>query len=201
MRFSHFFRSIAVLLTAAVLAVSLIGCGGAAGGSKNEMPDLAQLNELFATGSWYAQALTSTYDDQRSVDLSQMFYNGGSRQPTQEEYDYVQQQLGNPGVDVMVISREEMDLALDMVFGLTLEETDKRGLEQFIFREDTGCYYLCHGDTNVMSVTFTEAQIQANGCTALTYEGWDGLYTVTLRLDTAENGTGLVRIVKNTKAN
>lgn len=138
---------------------------------------------LFRSGSWYAQALTSTYDDPRDVDLYQMFYNGGSRQPTQEEYDYVQQQLGDPGTDVMVISPQEMDDALTEVFGLTLEETHKNNLAQFIYREETDCYYLCHGDTNVMSVDITSAPELSDGRAALRYTGWDGgQYTVTVEL-------------------
>ena len=138
---------------------------------------------LFRPGSWYAQALTSTYDDPRDVDLYQMFYNGGSRQPTQEEYDYVQQQLGDPGTDVMVISPQEMDDALTEVFGLTLEETHKNNLAQFIYREETDCYYLCHGDTNAMAVEFLSTDMLGDGRAALRYTGWDGgQYTVTVEL-------------------
>ena len=138
---------------------------------------------LFRPGSWYAQALTSTYDDPRDVDLYQMFYNGGSRHPTQEEYDYVQQQLGDPGTDVMVISPQEMDDALTEVFGLTLEETHKNNLAQFIYREETDCYYLCHGDTNAMAVEFLSTDMLGDGRAALRYTGWDGgQYTVTVEL-------------------
>ena len=160
--------------------------GGTDGESRFADPALAkELGwALFRPGSWYAQALTSTYDDPRDVDLYQMFYNGGSRQPTQEEYDYVQYQLCDPGTDVVVISPQEMDEALTEVFGLTLEETRKKDLAQFIYREETDCYYLCHGDTNVMAVEFLSADM-AEGRAALTYEGWDGgLYTVTVELPT-----------------
>ena len=144
---------------------------------------------LFWPGSWYAQALTSTYDDPRDVDLFQMFYNGGSRQPTQEEYDYVQYRLGDPGTDVMVISRQEMDEALTEVFGLTLEETHKKNLAQFIYREETDCYYLCHGDTNVMSVDITSGLSLGDGRMSLSYTGWDGgLYTVTVELPDGISG-------------
>lgn len=144
---------------------------------------------LFRPGSWYAQALTSTYDDPRDVDLFQMFYNGGSRQPSQEEYDYVQYRLGDPGTDVMVISRQEMDEALTEVFGLTLEETHKKNLAQFIYREETDCYYLCHGDTNVMSVDITSGLSLGDGRMSLSYTGWDGgLYTVTVELPDGISG-------------
>ena len=144
---------------------------------------------LFQIGSWYTQALTSTYDDPRDVDLYQMFYNGGSRHPTQEEYDYVQYLLDYPGTDVMVISPQEMDEALTEVFGLTLEETHKNNLAQFIYREETDCYYLCHGDTNVMSVDITSAPELSDGRAALRYTGWDGgQYTVTVELPDSISG-------------
>lgn len=158
------------------------------GGTDSRFADPALAKELgwalFYPGSWYAQALTSTYDDPRDVDLYQMFYNGGSRRPTQEEYDYVQYQLGDPGTDVVVISPQEMDEALTEVFALTLDETRKKNLAQFIYREETDCYYLCHGDTNVMAVEFLSADM-AEDRAALTYEGWDGeRYSVTVELPT-----------------
>ena len=154
---------------------------------------------LFYPGSWYAQALTSTYDDPCNVDLFQMFYNGGSRQPTQEEYDYVQYRLGDPGTDVMVISRQEMDEALTEVFGLTLADTHQKGLAQFIYREETDCYYLCHGDTNIMSVDITSGLNLGDGRMSLSYTGWDGgQYTVTVELP--DGISGAYRISSHVKS-
>lgn len=161
---------------------------------------LVQLNELFSAGSWYTQALTSLYDDPRDVDLYQMFYNGGQRQVTQEEYDYVQQLLDYPGTDVLVITPQEMDQALEQVFGLSLTETHQVGLEQFLYWEDTDCYYLCHGDTNAMSVTFLQGNNQGEGCLSAEYQGYDGLYSVELRLGQTEADAGLVYIYSHTKA-
>lgn len=195
-------RRLAAILCAVMLILSLSGCKTAPDEdiSPEKPVDMERIQELFAAGSWYAQALTSTYEDPRDVDLAQMFYNGGERQVTQEEYDYVQRQLGNPGTDVMVISPEEMDAALTEVFGLTLEETGKNGLDSFIFWEETGNYYLCHGDTNVMNVTFIDGQNQGEGCLTLTYEGWDGSYHVELRLGQTESDAGHFYIRSNTKA-
>lgn len=161
---------------------------------------LDQLNQLFTPGSWYAQALTSLYDDPQDVDLYQMFYNGGQQQVTQEEYDYVQQLLDYPGTDVLVITPQEMDQALEQVFGLSLTETHQVGLDQFLYREETGCYYLCHGDTNAMSVTFTQGYNQGEGCLSADYQGYDGLYSVDLRLGQTEADAGLVYIYSHIKA-
>ena len=89
----------------------------------------------------------------------------------------------------MVISRQEMDEALTEVFGLTLEETHKKNLAQFIYREETDCYYLCHGDTNVMSVDITSGLSLGDGRMSLSYTGWDGgLYTVTVELPDGISG-------------
>ena len=156
---------------------------------------MEHLNGLFFAGSWYSQALTSTYEDPRDVDLGQMFYNGSkNRQITPEEYQYIQQQCGFPGIDVMVISPQEMDEALLEVFGLTLEDTHKVGLDQFLYWEETGCYYLVHGDTNAIGITFTEGQTLGEGCLALTYTGYDGTYLVRLRLGQTESDAGHVYI-------
>ena len=84
---------------------------------------------------------------------------------------------------MVVISPQEMDEALTEVFGLPLEETNKKNLAQFIYREETDCYYLCHGDTNAMAVEFLSADTPEDDRAALTYEGWDGgSYTVTVEL-------------------
>lgn len=210
-------KGLAALLCAVMLLLGLSGCGAAPADNHPTVTDPVtpaadpvtpaadpvtpeKLQELFAIGGWYAQALTSTYEDPRDVDLVQMFYNGGGRRVTQEEYDYVQRQLGDPGADVMVVSPAEMDAALTEVFGLTLEETNKKGLDGFIFWEETGNYYLCHGDTNIMTVTFTDVRNLGEGCFTLTYEGWDGAYHVELRLGQTEADAGHVYIAGHTKA-
>lgn len=194
-------KRLAVLLCAAMLLLGLSGCKTAPADDASPADPNApeRFQELFAAGGWYAQALTSTYADPRNVDLGQMFYNGGGRQVTQEEYDYVQRQMGDPGVDVMVVSPEEMDAALTEVFGLTLAETNQIGLDAFLFWEETGNYYLCHGDTNVMAVTFAEVRNLGEGCFALTYEGWDGSYRVELRLGHTEADAGHVYIASHTR--
>lgn len=213
----HTIKRLTALLCAVMLLLGLSGCKAAPAGDPPTVTDPVapvtdpvtpaaepvtpeKLQELFATGGWYAQALTSTYEDPRDVDLVQMFYNGGGRQVTQEEYDYVQRQLDGPDTDVMAVSPAEMDAALTEVFGLTLEETNKKGLDGFIFWEETGNYYLCHGDTNIMTVTFTDVQNLGEGCFTLTYEGWDGTYHVELRLGQTETNAGHVYIISHTKA-
>ncbi len=122
-------KRLAALLCAVMLLLGLSGCKAAPAGDPPTVTDPVapvtdpvtpaaepvtpeKLQELFATGGWYAQALTSTYEDPRDVDLVQMFYNGGGRQVTQEEYDYVQRQLDGPDTDVMAVSPAEMDAAL-----------------------------------------------------------------------------------------
>ena len=94
----------------------------------------------------------------------------------------------------MVISPQEMDEALLEVFGLTLEDTHKVGLDQFLYWEETGCYYLVHGDTNAIGITFTEGQTLGEGCLALTYTGYDGTYLVRLRLGQTASDAGHVYI-------
>lgn len=94
--------------------------------------------------------LTSSYRDPREIDLSKLFYNGlydASNVITEEERTAVSQE--NPladHLDIIKITRTQMDEVLQMLTGLTLDETDKVGLDQFVYLKDFDAYYLVHSD-------------------------------------------------------
>ena len=98
----------------------------------------------------YAMLLTSSYRDPREIDLSKLFYNGlydASNVITEEERTAVSQE--NPladHLDIIKITRTQMDEALQKLTGLTLKETDQVGLDQFVYLKDFDAYYLVHSD-------------------------------------------------------
>ena len=57
---------------------SLMGCTTHAEPESNKLTEaeLQELQELFAPGSWYAQACTSYYEAAEAVDLGRLFYDG-----------------------------------------------------------------------------------------------------------------------------
>ena len=64
------------LLAALLCMVMLMGCTAHAGPESNKLTEaeLQELQELFAPGSWYAQACTSYYEAAEAVDLRRLFY-------------------------------------------------------------------------------------------------------------------------------
>ena len=74
------------LLAALLCMVMLMGCTAHAGPESNKLTEaesnklteaeLQELQELFAPGSWYAQACTSYYEAAEAVNLRRLFYDG-----------------------------------------------------------------------------------------------------------------------------
>lgn len=74
------------LLAALLCMVMLMGCTAHAGPESNKLTgpesnklteaELQELQELFAPGSWYAQACTSYYEGAEAVNLRRLFYDG-----------------------------------------------------------------------------------------------------------------------------
>ena len=98
----------------------------------------------------YAMMLTSSYRDPRGIDLSKLFYNGlydDSNVITEEERAAVSQvnSLADH-LDIIKITRTQMDETLQKLTGLKLDETDKIGLDQFVYLKDFDAYYLVHSD-------------------------------------------------------
>ena len=90
------------LLAALLCMVMLMGCTAHAGPESNKLTEaeLQELQELFAPGSWYAQACTSYYEGAEAVNLRRLFYDGigyagliyGQCYVTDRERDWVLEQ-------------------------------------------------------------------------------------------------------------
>ena len=135
---------------------------GDAGGSVLTGEELRFFNERFFNGApdsggsvpynianqfgspWFS------YEKPEDIDLYELFYCAGSTSLTDEELKAV---FGYDSREDMVcpaykLTAAEMDRVLTQYTGLTLERTNKVGLDKFIRSAGYDAYYFGHGDTN-----------------------------------------------------
>lgn len=115
------------------------------------------------------QLLSSFYDDPRDIDLFQLFYCGtGQGARSVEEYQTILDAIiGSvafyPETACNIVTTGEMDAVLTEHMGITLEETNKVGLEYMDYLPEYDAYYDFHGDTNYgQMVHFTSGQRSGN---------------------------------------
>ena len=136
------------------------------------------------------QLLTSVYDQPRSIDMYQLFYNGVS--PEQAVSDAERQEVtdtyysgSDPEVDLIKITAEQADAVLTRWTGLTLAETDALNMGSFSYLSDYDAYYHFHGDTNAPgSVCFYAGECSGDTVTLYYQPEQCGVYLV----DTAGSG-------------
>ena len=132
----------------------------------NPQPDRSEAD-------WYPRALTSFYETPAQIDLFQLFYAGipgGDNSITHEEQAFLETCPGyEPEFDLVRISATEMDQVLQQYFGISLEQTDGIGLENFIYWEDGDCYYHSHTDTNLGFIELNKVEMFENGSLRITY--------------------------------
>ena len=91
-----------------------------------------------------------SYDKPENIDLGELFYCEGTTQFSDEELKAV---LGYSGSEDLPcpaykLTAAEIDRVLLQYTGLTLEQTNKVGLDMFTYSADYDAYYFEHGDTN-----------------------------------------------------
>ena len=105
-----------------------------------------------SNNKFYNLATTTVFSHPKEINLRQLFYNGIARELdilTDEEYAYFSSKIQYlDAIDVHVLSPDNMNRILMKVFGISLEETDKRGLDEFQYWEETDCYYWFGTDAN-----------------------------------------------------
>ena len=178
--------AIQVLIAAVVLMIS--GCQKAPRNLSDE--EIAVFNtEFFNTGvhNMNNMLLSSEYSRPEEIDLFQLFYNGvgmGVDQVSEDEIAQLTELCSEAAyLDIAKVTTEEMDAFLQEKLGLGLEETEKRGLDDFFYLEDYDGYYLVHGDTNFMWCTVISGTWESDDKLTLEYEKKDeeGRWTVTLQ--------------------
>lgn len=170
------------LLAALLCMVMLMGCTTHAEPESNKLTEteLQELQELFAPGSWYAQACTSYYDAAEAVDLGRLFYDGigyaglvyGQCYVTDRERDWVlKQEPAAENYGIFRAPRAAMDDILRQYFDISLDDTRKMGLDNLLYWEEADAWYAAHTDTGLYTVTLTGGERMDNGLLKLYYSG------------------------------
>lgn len=164
------------LLVMILLAGSLVGCSSTGENGKTKRSDITPLTveELnyfnsseFFNGEYINirnQFLSSLYDTPKKIDLYELFYCGSGQggYPTEAEIAAVVAQSGGnraPECGCDKISGTDIDAVLTKYTGLTLDDTDKTGLDKFIYLKEYDAYYHFHGDTNYRAqITFSSGE-------------------------------------------
>lgn len=116
------------------------------------------------------QFLSSLYDSPEKIDLYELLYctTGDVELTTDAEIAAIYKKTGRDTDEELPCACEKMttakiDAFLQRYIGLTLAETEKIGLEHFIYLEEYDAYYHIHGDTNFRSVvTFHQGEQQGD---------------------------------------
>lgn len=149
---------------------------------------------------WYPRALTSFYEDAGQIDLFQLFYGGipgGDNSITDEERAFLESWPDyDPNFSLMRIPAAEMNRVLMEYFGVQLYGIEGIGLENFLYWEQTDCYYHCRSDSNLPFVEIVGCAELEDDLWNVTYTDWqDRLCVVSL---VYSNGTW--KVLSNTRA-
>ena len=174
-------RPLAAALAAVVLLAAALCATVFAGGVSPQKPkeegsrpltaeEMKIFQDMFDGEGFHfrSQFLTSSYLTPQDIDLCQLFYNGSDtpESPADSERADAAAALGfDPEVDFFKISAANMDAALLQYTGFKLAQTNKVGLDSFIYLSKYNAYYLFHGDTNAFTPVFTMGTRDGNQVT------------------------------------
>lgn len=118
--------------------------------------------------------LASEYDTVADIDLANLFYNGdnglgGSGEISDEEKAQAINHFGLGDLDVAKAAKADMDAVLQNYAGLTLETTNKVGLEKLFYAETEDAYYNVAGDTKYMKCDIIKGWVNEDGTITLQY--------------------------------
>lgn len=135
---------------------------------------------------FYSIALGQTYANPRDIDLS-LFFRGGDYSlwsETDAEKALINSSIKDGEfMDHCRITPENMDTILIMCFGLTLADTKKIGLSQFVYSKDTVCYYTATTSPAPFAenLKIVSGFHEYNGDLEVTYTAGSGRYVMKLR--------------------
>lgn len=134
-------------------------------------PQIAALQWLFDYqfgDQFYNDALTSEYATPADVNLFYLFYDGFEDEPqtpTEEENMLLDGKLGSYWryADLIRLPADKVDAALMEMFGITLEQTNKVGLDKLVYLEETDCYYHAITGTHYAEISIKRVEHQDDG--------------------------------------
>jgi hypothetical protein len=161
--------------------------------------EISWFNDEFFNGEYiniHNQFLFSIYDKPQYIDLFELFYcvtpDNQDSFPSQEEKDKVVAEEGlseEPDCMCLKNTTADMDSVLQENMGITLDETNKVGLDKFTYLPEYDAYYYFHGDTNyIMQYTMDSGFRDMNGDIYLYY--MDSSSSTNRELLLKKNGDG-----------
>lgn len=124
--------------------------------------ELAWFNDQFFSPVWFDRNkniafnirnmfLAPQYSSVEQINFALLFYDGIDwHDPVpQEEIDALDKKVGNNmPLDTFKIPKRDMEAAFLEHTGLTIDQTQKIGLDRLVYLEEYNAYYCKHGDTN-----------------------------------------------------
>lgn len=179
-----------ILLFAALACYALMASGCRVSSENLSEDEIKEFNTVFFNGgtdNMNNRMLSSEYDKPEDMDLFQLFYSGiaGETDLVSKEETALLTELNGEAayLDIVKVTADEMNDFLVEKTGIQLEETQKKGLENFYYLEQYDSYYLVVGDTNFDWCTVTSGVRQSDHRLALEYtkESEGGQWRVVLK--------------------
>lgn len=147
--------------------------------------------------------LRSVYNSPKDVDLYELFYDGFEFEienpdfylfseevvVKDEDIAFLEEQGAPMDLKILKLPGERIEEYLQKYMGLTLEETNKVGLEKFYYNEDTDTYYLVHEDDTHYKYVNVVEQFIAD-------DMWCFVYTLKESEDAEEESEKFMAVMK-----
>ena len=142
-------------------------------------------SEGFPGNNWYNLALGCVFETPAEIDFYQLFRQGnGDSVKSEYELAYLQTDpFISLDMDNSSVSTAEMEDVFQTYFGCSMEDTEKRGLDEFLYYPATDRYYrISSGNKYVWDFTVRTGYTLSNGNILLYVDvPYRGIYAYTLR--------------------
>lgn len=141
-------------------------------------------NEKFFTaeteypGRWVRNNILYTeFANPAQVDIEAMFYDEYSAEEiSKEERAYLREQLDEQ-LDTSKFTTAYINEVMQTYLGISLEESEKNGLDKFFYNEEYDAYYLMHSDALCVCVQVESGERKEDGTVTLVYRKAHQLFT------------------------
>lgn len=130
--------------------------------------ELKHFNEDYFNEFGMNNYLNCTYTDPRNADIYEIFYNF-SEDISAKEMEVLQGSEIDFGVEFQKLTTDFLDGVLLYNMGISLEESNKIGLENYLYLEEFDAYFSSHGDTNYSPIVVLSGVRDENDNVKLRY--------------------------------
>lgn len=156
-----------------------------------EFEDLFMYDMIEPENNWYNYALKSVYETPAQLDLFEYFYSAPWMDLEQGEdvRAFLKEKELDPDIfHIHEYPVEMMDEKLSLYFGITVEETDKVGLDQMIYHPESNAYYHGHGDIGLSYPNFKKGVETPDGNISIYYTDTRGVNEKIVTITPREDG-------------